>query len=160
MTDHSSKLAALRSGIDELDAELVSLLSRRAKLTTQVGQIKAETGMPVYVPEREKELIASRRADAEAAGVSPDLTEDLLRRIMRESYHTQNNRYRCINPDIQQVVIVGGAGALGQAPESHSGSPWRTGVVALPRHAWAVSKFGMSAHRSLGWCRARGCTRT
>ncbi len=114
MTDHSKQLAALRSGIDELDSELVSLLARRAQLTTQVGQIKAETGMPVYVPEREKALIASRRAEAEQAGVSPDLTEDLLRRIMRESYHTQNNRYRCINPAVEQVVIVGGAGALGK----------------------------------------------
>ncbi|MEQ5807232.1 bifunctional chorismate mutase/prephenate dehydrogenase [Alteromonas sp. NFXS44] len=136
MTDHSSKLAALRSGIDELDAELVSLLSRRAKLTTQVGQIKAETGMPVYVPEREKELIASRRADAEAAGVSPDFTEDLLRRIMRESYHTQNNRYRCINPDIQQVVIVGGAGALGKVIVSlfeKSGYP----VAVVEKDDWS-----------------------
>lgn len=114
MTDHSKQLAALRSGIDELDSELVSLLARRAELTTRVGQIKAETGMPVYVPEREKELIASRRAEAEQAGVSPDLTEDLLRRIMRESYHTQNNRYRCINPAVEQVVVVGGAGALGK----------------------------------------------
>jgi len=59
MTDLSKQLAALRSGIDELDSELVSLLARRAELTTRVGQIKAETGMPVYVPEREKELIAS-----------------------------------------------------------------------------------------------------
>ena len=114
MTDHTQRLSELRAGIDELDAELVSLLARRAQLTTQVGQIKAETGMPVYVPQREKELIASRRQDAEAAGVSPALAEDLLRRIMRESYHTQNNRYRCINPAVQQVIVVGGAGALGK----------------------------------------------
>ncbi|MBU3022427.1 bifunctional chorismate mutase/prephenate dehydrogenase [Aestuariibacter sp. A3R04] len=114
MTEHNKRLAALREGIDEIDKELVSLLARRAKLTTQVGQIKAETGMPVYVPDREKALIASRREQAKRAGVSPDLTEDLLRRIMRDSYHTQNNRYRCINPDINQVVIIGGAGALGK----------------------------------------------
>lgn len=114
MTEHDKRLAALRADIDELDNELVALLARRAKLTTQVGQIKAETGMPVYVPDREKALIASRREHAEQAGVSPDLTEDLLRRIIRESYHTQNNRYRCINPDINQVVIIGGAGALGR----------------------------------------------
>lgn len=114
MTDHSKRLSELRANIDELDSELVSILARRAKLTTQVGQIKSQTGMPVYVPERERELIASRRDEAEKAGVSPELTEDLLRRIMRESYHTQNNRYRCINPDIEQVVIIGGAGALGK----------------------------------------------
>ena len=114
MADFSQQLNTLREGIDELDSQLVELLAKRSALTTQVGQIKAEAGMPVYVPEREKALITSRRAQAEAQGVSPDLTEDLLRRIMRESYHTQNNRYRCVNPTLGQVVVIGGAGALGK----------------------------------------------
>ena len=114
MADFSQQLNTLREGIDELDSQLVELLAKRSALTTQVGQIKAEAGMPVNVPEREKALITSRRAQAEAQGVSPDLTEDLLRRIMRESYHTQNNRYRCVNPSLGQVVVIGGAGALGK----------------------------------------------
>jgi len=38
--------------------------------------------------------------DVVQLGVSPDLTEDLLRRVMRESYHTQNNKYRCVKPDL------------------------------------------------------------
>ena len=111
---HSQQLDTLREGIDELDTQLVELLAKRNALTTQVGQVKAEAGMPVYVPSREKELIASRRAQAEAVGVSPDLTEDLLRRIMRESYHTQNNRYLGVNADVGTIVVIGGAGALGK----------------------------------------------
>jgi len=117
MTDssqHLKELEKLREGIDELDTQLVDLLAKRNKITAQVGQIKAEAGMPVYVPEREKALIASRRQQADALGVSPDLTEDLLRRVMRESYHTQNNKYRCVRPEIDNVVVIGGAGALGR----------------------------------------------
>ncbi len=114
LSQHLKKLDTLREGIDELDTQLVELLAKRNQITTQVGQIKAEAGMPVYVPEREKALIASRRAQAEALGVSPDLTEDLLRRVMRESYHTQNNKYRCVKPDVDNVVVIGGAGALGR----------------------------------------------
>ena len=113
MTDTSQRLDELRQGIDALDSQLVELLAERAALTTEVGKIKAESGVPVYVPEREKSLIASRREQAEHAGVSPDLVEDLLRRIMRESYHTQNNRYRCVNPDVGNIVVIGGGGALG-----------------------------------------------
>lgn len=113
MTDSRQQLHALRDGIDELDAQLVELLARRSSLTTKVGEVKAEAGMPVYVPERERALIESRRREARQSGVSPDLVEDLLRRIMRESYHTQNNRYRCVNPDVGKVVVVGGSGALG-----------------------------------------------
>lgn len=114
MTNFSQQLNTLREGIDELDTQLVELLAKRNKITTEVGKIKAQAGMAVYVPEREKALIASRRAQAESLGVSADLTEDLLRRVMRESYHTQNNNYRCVNPKIDNVVVIGGAGALGR----------------------------------------------
>ena len=114
MADFSQQLASLREDIDELDPQLVELLAKRNKITTRVGQIKAQAGMPVYVPKREKELIASRRQQAESLGVSADLTEDLLRRVMRESYHTQNNEYRCVKPDIDNVVVIGGEGALGR----------------------------------------------
>ncbi|RDV25226.1 bifunctional chorismate mutase/prephenate dehydrogenase [Alteromonas aestuariivivens] len=114
MTDLSRRLADLRQDIDTLDDQLIELLAKRAKLTGSIGQIKAQTGMPVYVPEREKELIASRRQKAVSKGVSADMAEDLLRRIMRESYHTQNNRYRCINPKAGNVVVIGGRGALGR----------------------------------------------
>lgn len=114
MADFSQQLASLREGIDELDTLLVELLAKRNEITTKVGKIKAQAGMPVYVPEREKALIASRRQQAEEMGVSADLTEDLLRRVMRESYHTQNNEYRCVKPDIDNVVVIGGGGALGR----------------------------------------------
>jgi chorismate mutase/prephenate dehydrogenase len=66
------------------------------------------------VPEREKALIEARRSEAEAAGVSGDLIEDILRRMMRDSYHSQHAKYACINPQINKVVVVGGAGALGK----------------------------------------------
>ncbi|WP_100641967.1 bifunctional chorismate mutase/prephenate dehydrogenase [Alteromonas facilis] len=108
------RLNELRDNIDQLDAELVSLLRRRALLTTEVGKVKSQTGMPIYVPQREAELIASRRAQAEREGVQPNLVEDLLRRIMRESYATQDGEFLQTNKAVEKVVIVGGAGALGR----------------------------------------------
>lgn len=114
MSDFTSQLAALRANIDDIDYQLVELLARRAEITNQVGQIKTQTGMPIYVPEREAQLIQSRRAQAGEIGVSEQLVEDLLRRIMRESYLTQNGQYRCVNPDLGQVVVIGGRGALGK----------------------------------------------
>ncbi|MDC8831543.1 bifunctional chorismate mutase/prephenate dehydrogenase [Alteromonas gilva] len=110
----AQQLSELRLGIDELDSQLIELMARRAELTCQVGELKAKTGMPIYVPEREAEMLEARKQQAEALGVSSSLIEDLLRRIMRESYHLQNNRYRCVNPGIKRIVIIGGAGALGK----------------------------------------------
>ncbi|WP_100655651.1 bifunctional chorismate mutase/prephenate dehydrogenase [Alteromonas flava] len=110
----AATLAALREQIDELDTQLVDLLRRRAQVTAQVGKVKSQTGMPIYVPEREAELIAKRRQQAEDEGVSANMVEDLLRRIMRESYATQDGEFLKANPAISHVVVVGGAGALGR----------------------------------------------
>lgn len=103
----------LREQIDQLDIQLVELLAQRQKVTAQVGEYKKEVGKPIYDPEREADLIGKRRELAESMGVTPDLIEDLLRRIMRESYQSQHNAYRCVLEEGSQVVIVGGAGALG-----------------------------------------------
>lgn len=114
MSQDSGKLDQLRNTIDDLDSQLVELLAKRADITRQVGEYKSQTGMPIYVPSREAELIKKRRAQAERKGVPPALVEDLLRRIMRESYQTQNQQYLCVNPEVKKIVVVGGAGALGR----------------------------------------------
>ena len=112
--DPQQTLQALRKQIDQLDSELVDLLRRRSLVTSQVGQVKSQTGMPIYVPEREAELIQLRRQQATEQGVSPSLIEDLLRRIMRESYATQDGEFLQTNPSIEKIVIIGGNGALGR----------------------------------------------
>ena len=109
----SEKLQALRQKIDDVDSALVDLLVKRAELTKQVGEVKSEAGLPIYVPSREAELIAKRREQADSKGLSADLIEDLLRRIMRDSYYTQDKKFTCVNPGIQKVVVIGGEGALG-----------------------------------------------
>lgn len=104
----------LREQIDQLDIQLVELLAKRQKVTAQVGEYKKEVGKPIYDPEREADLISKRRSLAQSLEVAPDLIEDLLRRIMRESYQSQHNAYRCVLEEGSKVVVVGGAGALGR----------------------------------------------
>jgi chorismate mutase / prephenate dehydratase len=55
-------LAALRSGIDALDRELLDLLNRRAGLALQVGELKKREGTPVFRPEREAQVIDRLKA--------------------------------------------------------------------------------------------------
>lgn len=106
-------LAPLRQQIDSIDSQLVALLAARAQVTAQVGVVKQQYALPVYVPEREQQLLAARRRQAMQLGVSADLTEDILRRIMRESYQTQESGFVCCRGAGGKVVIVGGGGALG-----------------------------------------------
>ena len=110
----AKELDVLRDKIDEVDRELVALLARRLALVGEVGEVKSRHGLPIYAPDREAAMLARRREEAEAHGVPGDLIEDVLRRIMRESYASEKETgFKCINPALRHVVVVGGNGALG-----------------------------------------------
>jgi len=49
-------LNKLRSGVDEIDKQLVSLLSKRTKHSILIGRIKRSMGLPTYNPVREKAI--------------------------------------------------------------------------------------------------------
>ena len=113
-TDFTKELTSLRDEIDVIDSDLVKLLQRRLAVTSKVGQLKSSMGKPIYDAERETFLFTKRRAQAVAAGLSPDLIEDVLRRLMRDSYVSQDaSGYRCVNTACKKVVVVGGKGQLG-----------------------------------------------
>ena len=115
MSEIDFELKELRDEIDEIDSQLVSLLAKRRGVTTKVGELKSKVGMPIYAPEREASLIIKRRKQAMEAGLSADLIEDVLRRLMRDSYVSQDaSGYRCVNPECEKVVIIGGKGQLGK----------------------------------------------
>jgi chorismate mutase/prephenate dehydrogenase len=108
------KLNDLRNEIDVIDSQLVELLSKRLDITSRVGQLKSQVGMPIYDPVREKSLFRKRRQQAIDSGISGDLIEDVLRRLMRDSYVSQDaSGYQCINQQCNKVVIIGGKGQLG-----------------------------------------------
>jgi chorismate mutase / prephenate dehydratase len=51
------RLAPLRTRIDAIDADLLRLISERARIAQEVGAIKQETGAPMYRPEREAQVL-------------------------------------------------------------------------------------------------------
>src|SRR5690606_26353173 len=113
--DPESPLAELRDQIDEVDQQVMTLLARRLELVGEVGELKGQHGLPIYAPERERSMIAARRAEAEKRGLSGDLIEDVLRRCMREAYgHEKNLGFTRQAPDLGPIVIVGGEGRMGQ----------------------------------------------
>ena len=118
--------AQVRKDIDSVDSELVELMAKRLALTGKVGELKAELNLPLYVPSRETELIKNKRELAKQKNISPDLVEDVIRRIMRDSYLTQNKTRSNITltnetkndnnqseKQSKNIVIIGGAGQLG-----------------------------------------------
>jgi chorismate mutase/prephenate dehydratase len=49
-------LSALRARIDEVDRKLLEALCERARIVQRVGELKHQTGAPVYRPEREAQI--------------------------------------------------------------------------------------------------------
>jgi len=107
-------LDQLRDKIDAVDAQLIDLISQRLGFVAQVGEVKSEAGVPIYAPEREAAMLAKRRQEADNAGIGGDLIEDILRRLMRESYHREkDNGFKCLKPELKKAVVIGGRGKLG-----------------------------------------------
>ncbi|MCL1079923.1 bifunctional chorismate mutase/prephenate dehydrogenase [Parashewanella spongiae] len=110
----TAALEKLRNEIDTVDQGLLNLLRQRLNLVARVGEVKHNAGLPIYAPQREASMLDKRRDEAEKLGVSPQLIEDILRRLMRESYQNEKNvGFKQVNTDINHVVIVGGRGQLG-----------------------------------------------
>jgi chorismate mutase len=47
-------IAEWRKKIDELDRQLVELISERARAAVAIGRLKRDTRLPIYEPERER----------------------------------------------------------------------------------------------------------
>ena len=64
-----------RKKIDELDRQLVQLLSQRAQAAHEIGKLKRDAGLPIYEPDREQTVFSNVRSVNQ--GPLPD--RDLLR---------------------------------------------------------------------------------
>ncbi|QIQ20665.1 bifunctional chorismate mutase/prephenate dehydrogenase [Zophobihabitans entericus] len=110
-----AELNELRGKIDEIDQTLLQLLAKRLSLVAEVGKVKHQHGIPIYAPEREANMLAARQKEGEQLGLSPELVEDVLRRLMRESYiHENDSGFKKTFSGKGVIVIVGGNGLMGR----------------------------------------------
>lgn len=77
-----SDMAALRAGIDAVDAALVAMLAERQAHIERAAELKAVNGLPALIPDRVEDVVAKVRARAEDAGLDPDLIEEIWRRLI------------------------------------------------------------------------------
>jgi chorismate mutase len=72
----AAEIEALRLRIDELDAQLVALLSERARCALAIGHVKRALGMEIYQPSREADVLAH------VTRINPGpLDDDAIRRL-------------------------------------------------------------------------------
>jgi len=64
-----------RKKIDELDRQLVTLISERAKAAIAIGKLKRDTSLPIYEPDRERIVFEN----VQGANCGPLPGRDLVR---------------------------------------------------------------------------------
>ena len=73
-------ITLLRSQIDGIDGEIISLLARRMRLSDEIGEYKREHNMPLLQSGRYREIVEKRSA----LGASMGLDKGFITRIMEE----------------------------------------------------------------------------
>jgi chorismate mutase len=82
--DAESELKRLREAIDRVDEVLVKLLNQRARYAIEIGEIKGQLDLPIYSPEREKDVL--HHVESQSTGpLESDAVRRLFERIIDES---------------------------------------------------------------------------
>ena len=79
----------LRKQIDELDNQIMDILSRRMRVCREIGQYKKEHNMTVLQTSRYNEILAKRGAQGSLFGMSPEFVAKVFENIHQESVRQQ-----------------------------------------------------------------------
>lgn len=82
-------LKCLRKKIDELDDELVDVISRRLSIMPEIAEVKRRENVGIDQQEREREVIENIRKKAGESGLDPDFMERIMSLIITESKKVQ-----------------------------------------------------------------------
>ena len=121
MHNRNDDLSELRQDVEQINFQLLDLLSQRASLVTRIQEVKTREGVPTFVPEREREMID--RLEARNSGPFPGATiRHLFKEIFKASVklmeahrHGEMRVSRARHPG-DLVIRLKGAELGGEAP--------------------------------------------
>lgn len=118
--------------MDRIDLKLLNLLQQRTKLSGEIGRAKQRHGAEIYVPSRERELLA--RVAAVANGTLPaGAAQAIFREILSSS--------RAAQGQAPIGLLRGSADAVLAAARGHFGACDRF----VPRRSWREIVQGLEA---------------
>ena len=115
MSHRHKELESPRKRIDEIDEQILDLLSERGDIVRDVIRRKVENQLPVFVPKREEEKSKAFKDLANSKGIDPDWAEDFLRMIMTASRATQSQeKFPIATKEPKHILFIGGEGGMGK----------------------------------------------
>lgn len=89
ITESTENLNTLRHQIDEIDNSLIELLSKRMRISREIGQYKRDHDMTVVQTGRYTEILYKRGAQGVLCGMSSEFIKDMFESIHEESVRQQ-----------------------------------------------------------------------
>jgi chorismate mutase len=87
----ATEMQRIRDAIDRVDEVLVRLLNQRVKYAIEIGTVKRQLGLPIYAPEREKEVLSNVERWAGDGPIDPVTLRRLFERIIDEARRIERN---------------------------------------------------------------------
>ena len=89
VTQTTENLTELRRQIDEVDDNLLEILSKRMRISREIGVYKKEHNMPILQSPRYVEILENRTKTGASMDLSTDFVEKILKEIHEESIRQQ-----------------------------------------------------------------------
>ncbi|MCL2743740.1 MAG: bifunctional 3-deoxy-7-phosphoheptulonate synthase/chorismate mutase type II [Planctomycetaceae bacterium] len=87
--DTTAELSEWRRQIDQIDEQLIDLLSKRMKISSDIGRYKKKTGMPILQPARYTEILSNRARLSETLDLNSQFIQEILKSVHEESVRRQ-----------------------------------------------------------------------
>ena len=85
----TENLKELRKQIDECDNDLIEILSKRMRVSREIGTFKKEHEMTILQTGRYSEILEKRGAQGALCGMSPEFIKKVFEAIHEESVRQQ-----------------------------------------------------------------------
>jgi chorismate mutase len=128
----------LRQQVDRIDLKMLRLLQQRTKLSGQIGQMKRRHGGVIYVPERERELVA--RLTSLSKGKPPArAVAALYREIMSSSRAAQGQTPIGLLSSSAAHVLPASTACFGACDQFASKKSWAELATGLKSGALSLA---------------------
>lgn len=79
----------LREELDMIDSQILTLLSQRMKISSNIGGIKRQHNMSIFQPERWQQVLDKQIAEGQALGLDSQFVKEITEKIHSESLRQQ-----------------------------------------------------------------------
>lgn len=126
----------VRQRIRAVDGDLIALAAERVRLVRRVGEIKRADGLRLVDYAQERRVLDAAAATATEHGLSPEVAQDLMARLIREAVTVQEEEslLHAATGAGRHAVVIGGAGRMGR---------WM--VRFLEAQGWSTSELDPAA---------------